>query len=64
VRRWRYGDDGATGHARGAGGRPRWLQDESFEDTEKIVDALDTHTQGGLKDVLDAVERVEALVKR
>lgn len=37
---------------------------KSFEDTEKIVDALDTHTQGGLKDVLDAVERVEVLVKR
>jgi hypothetical protein len=37
---------------------------KSFEDTEKIVDALDTHTHGGLKDVLDAVERVEVPVKR
>jgi hypothetical protein len=37
---------------------------KSFEDIEKIVDALDTQTQGGLEDVLDAVERVEALVKR
>ena len=28
---------------------------KQFEDTEKIVGALDLHTTGGLKDVLDAV---------
>ncbi|MGC1405396.1 MAG: hypothetical protein WA695_00975 [Candidatus Dormiibacterota bacterium] len=33
---------------------------KSFEDTEKIVDALDVHTQGGLKVVLDAIEAIPA----
>jgi hypothetical protein len=28
---------------------------KQFEDTEVIADRLDTHTQGGLKDVLDAI---------
>ena len=29
---------------------------KSFEDTELIVDRLDTHTQGGLQEVLAAIE--------
>ena len=33
---------------------------KSFEDTEKIADALDVHTQGGLKDVLDAIAALKA----
>lgn len=33
---------------------------KSFEDTEKIVDALDVHSQGGLKVVLDAIEAIPA----
>jgi hypothetical protein len=30
--------------------------EKTFEATEKILDRLDTHTAGGLRDVLDAVE--------
>jgi hypothetical protein len=33
---------------------------KTFEDTEKILDRLDTRTTGGLKDVLDAVEALKA----
>jgi hypothetical protein len=29
---------------------------KTFEDTEKILDRLDTHTAGGLRDVLEAIE--------
>jgi hypothetical protein len=31
---------------------------KTFQDVETILDRLDTHTAGGLKDVLDAVERL------
>jgi hypothetical protein len=33
---------------------------KTFTDVETILDRLDTHTQGGLKDVLDAVESLRA----
>jgi hypothetical protein len=33
---------------------------KTFEDTEKILDRLDTRTSGGLKDVLDAIEALKA----
>jgi hypothetical protein len=33
--------------------------EKTFEATEKILDRLDTHTAGGLRDVLDAVERLK-----
>lgn len=29
---------------------------QTFQDVERIIDALDTHTQGGLKEVLDAIK--------
>jgi hypothetical protein len=32
---------------------------KTFEDTEKILDRLDTHTAGGLQDVLEAVESLK-----
>lgn len=28
---------------------------KTFEDVERVLDLLDTHTQGGLKDLLDAI---------
>jgi hypothetical protein len=28
---------------------------KTFEDVEKVLDRLDTHTQGGLREVLDAI---------
>jgi hypothetical protein len=31
---------------------------KTFEDVETVLDRLDTHTQGGLKDILDAIERL------
>jgi hypothetical protein len=31
----------------------------TFEDTEKILDRLDTHTAGGLRDVLEAIESLK-----
>ncbi len=33
---------------------------KQFEDTEVIVDRLDTHTQGGLQEVLAAIEALSA----
>jgi hypothetical protein len=33
---------------------------KTFEDVERIIDLLDTHTQGGLKDLLDAVVQLRA----
>jgi hypothetical protein len=32
---------------------------KTFEDTERIVDLLDVHTQGGLAEVLAAIQRLE-----
>ncbi len=32
---------------------------KTFEDTERILDRLDTRTAGGLRDVLDAVESLK-----
>jgi len=29
---------------------------KTFQDVETVLDRLDTHTQGGLKDVIDAIE--------
>jgi hypothetical protein len=31
----------------------------TFEDTEKILDRLDTHTAGGLRDVLEAIDALK-----
>jgi hypothetical protein len=31
----------------------------TFQDTEKILDRLDTHTAGGLRDILDAIEALK-----
>jgi hypothetical protein len=33
---------------------------QTFQDAEKILDALDAHTQGGIADVLKAIEALEA----
>ncbi len=33
---------------------------KTFQDVETVLDRLDTHTQGGLKDVLDAIEGLKA----
>ncbi len=35
---------------------------KQFEDTELVVDRLDTHTQGGIKDVLDSIAELKTLV--
>ena len=32
---------------------------KEFTDTETILDRLDTHTAGGLRDVLDAIQSLE-----
>jgi hypothetical protein len=32
---------------------------KTFEDTERILDRLDTHTAGGLHDVLEAIESLK-----
>jgi hypothetical protein len=32
---------------------------KTFEDTEKILDRLDTHTAGGLREVLEAIESLK-----
>jgi hypothetical protein len=32
---------------------------KTFEDTEKILDRLDTHTAGGLREVLEAIEALK-----
>jgi len=31
---------------------------KTFDDVEKVLDRLDIHTQGGLKDVIDAIEQL------
>lgn len=35
----------------------------TYDDTVQILDRLDIHTQGGLKDLADLIERLEASVK-
>ena len=35
----------------------------TYDDTVQILDRLDIHTQGGLKDLADLIERLEAAVK-
>jgi hypothetical protein len=35
----------------------------TYDDTIQILDRLDIHTQGGLKDLADLIERLEAAVK-
>jgi hypothetical protein len=37
--------------------------EHTFDDTVQILDRLDIHTQGGLKDLADLIERLEAAVK-
>jgi hypothetical protein len=32
---------------------------KTFQDTERILDRLDTHTSGGLRDVLEAIEALK-----
>ena len=34
--------------------------EKTFEDTEKILDRLDTHTQGGLADIIARLDKLEA----
>lgn len=34
--------------------------ERTFDDTEVILDRLDVHTEGGLKEILDRLERLEA----
>ena len=36
----------------------------TFNDTETILDRLDVHTAGGLKDILDRIEALEASSKK
>jgi hypothetical protein len=36
---------------------------KTFQDVETVLDRLDTHTQGGLKDILDAIERLQGSEK-
>ena len=36
--------------------------EHTYEDTVQILDRLDIHTQGGLKDLADLIERLEAAV--
>src|SRR5579884_2434382 len=38
--------------------------DKMFSDTEVIVDRLDSHTRGGITDVLDAVNALRAELRR
>jgi hypothetical protein len=33
---------------------------KTFEDVEVVMDRLDTHTQGGLREILDAIESLKA----
>ena len=33
---------------------------KTFEDVERIIDLLDCHTQGGLRDILEAVEQIKS----
>jgi hypothetical protein len=35
----------------------------TYDDTVQILDRLDIHTQGGLKDLADLIQRLEAAVK-
>lgn len=37
---------------------------KTFEDTETIADRLDVHTQGGIRDVLDAIAELRSHVVR
>jgi hypothetical protein len=36
---------------------------KTFQDVETVLDRLDTHTAGGLKDVLDAIEALPASIR-
>ena len=35
----------------------------TYDDTSEILDRLDIHTAGGLKDVADRIDQLEALVR-
>jgi hypothetical protein len=37
--------------------------EHTYDDTVKILDRLDIHTQGGLRDIAELIERLEAAVK-
>ena len=37
--------------------------EHTYDDTVQILDRLDIHTQGGLKDLAELIERLEATVK-
>jgi hypothetical protein len=37
--------------------------EHTYDDTVQILDRLDIHTQGGLKDLAELIERLEAAVK-
>jgi hypothetical protein len=36
----------------------------TYDDTLEILDRLDIHTEGGLKDLADRIDQLEALVKQ
>jgi hypothetical protein len=38
--------------------------DKEFQDTETIVDRLDTKTEGGIKEILDAIDELKPKKKR
>jgi len=35
---------------------------KTFEDTETIIDRLDTHTKGGITTILDRIDELEAAI--
>ena len=35
---------------------------KTFEDVERIIDLLDAHTQGGVKDILEAIDALKSQV--
>ena len=37
---------------------------KTFEDVERIIDLLDAHTQGGVKDILEAIAELKSAVAR
>jgi hypothetical protein len=37
--------------------------EHTYDDTVKILDRLDIHTQGGLRDIAELIERLEAAVR-
>jgi len=42
--------------------RARRGAQQTFEDTETIIDRLDTHTKGGITTILDRIDELEATI--